>query len=135
MSDILIKGMEMPTSCWRCCLSQLYEKPREMLVCKITHGEVLRYKIDGNCPLVPVPKHGRLIDADALIADIKRQCREVFRVDAVSPDDFWITRNEAYNERLWETWCESFFGYLRTRPTIIEADGQDTNVPTREEGE
>lgn len=69
----------------------------------------------------PVP-HGRLIDADALIADIKRQCREVFRVDAVSPDDFWITRNEAYNERLWGTWCESFFGYLQTRPTIIEAE-------------
>ena len=37
-----------------------------MLVCKITHEEVLRYEIDGNCPLVPVPEHGRLIDADAL---------------------------------------------------------------------
>lgn len=73
-----------------------------------------------------VPPHGRLIDADALIADIKRQCREVFRVDAVSPDDFWIARNEAYNERLWGTWCESFFGYLQTRPTIIEAeDGEE----------
>ena len=75
---------------------------------------------------VPVPPHGRLIDADALIADIKRQCREVFRVDAVSPDDFWITRNEAYNERLWGTWCESFFGYLQTRPTIIEAEDGET---------
>ena len=65
--SVLIKGMEMPTSCWRCTLSQLYEKPREMLVCKITHEEVLRHKIDSNCPLVPVPPHGRLIDADALI--------------------------------------------------------------------
>ncbi len=71
---------------------------------------------------VPPTPHGRLIDADALIADIKRQCREVFRVDAVSPDDFWIIRNEAYNERLWGTWCESFFGYLQTRPTIIGGD-------------
>lgn len=64
--SILIKGMEMPKKCWRCCLSQLYENPREMLVCKVTHEEVLRYNIDSNCPLVPVPPHGRLIDADAL---------------------------------------------------------------------
>ena len=70
--SILIKGMEMPKSCWRCTLSQLYEKPREMLVCKITHEEVLRYEIDGNCPLVPVPEHGRLIDADAL-KDLARE--------------------------------------------------------------
>ena len=65
--SILIKGMEMPKKCWRCCLSQLYENPREMLVCKVTHEEVLRYNIDSNCPLVPVPPHGRLIDADALV--------------------------------------------------------------------
>ena len=64
--SILIKGMEMPKKCWRCCLSQLYENPREMLVCKVTHEEVLRYNIDSNCPLVPVPPHGRLIDVNAL---------------------------------------------------------------------
>lgn len=66
---VYIKGMEMPASCWRCTLSQLYEKPREMLVCKITHEEVLRHKIDSNCPLVPVHPHGRLIDADALMVN------------------------------------------------------------------
>lgn len=64
--SVLVKGMEMPESCWRCCLSQLYEKPRAMLVCEITHEEVLRNKIDGNCPLVPVPPHVRLIDINAL---------------------------------------------------------------------
>lgn len=97
------------------------------LVLKIPNGEVydehgIRLGITNWAKAIPVPPHGRLIDADALIADIKRQCREVFRVDAVSPDDFWITRNEAYNERLWGTWCESFFGYLQTRPTIIPAE-------------
>ena len=86
---ILIKGMEMPKSCF-------------------------------NCPLIEVPEpHGRLIDADALVEDLKRQCEEVFKIDAVSPDDFWITRDQAYNERLWKTWCESFFEYLKTRETII----------------
>ena len=69
--------------------------------------------------------HGRLIDADALVEDLKRQCEEVFKIDAVSPDDFWITRNQAYNERLWKTWCESFFEYLKTRETIIPANEED----------
>lgn len=53
---------------------------------------------------------------------LERQCKEVFRIDAVSPDDYWITRNEAYNEALWKSWVESFGDYLKTRPTIIEAE-------------
>lgn len=79
--------------------------------------------IPGWCPLSDVhTPHGRLIDADALIEDLERQCKEVFRIDAVSPDDYWITRNEAYNEALWKSWVESFGDYLKTRPTIIEAE-------------
>lgn len=74
--------------------------------------------------VIPVPPHGRLIDADALIADLKRQCKEVFRIDAVSPDDFWITRNEAYNERLWTTWCESLYDYINAAPTVIPEEGE-----------
>ena len=31
------------------------------------------YKRSETCPLVEVPLHGRLIDADAMIASIKRQ--------------------------------------------------------------
>lgn len=71
---------------------------------------------------VSVPPHGRLIDADALVEDLKRQCEEVFKIDAVSPEDFWITRDEAYNERLWKTWCESFFDYLNTREIVIQKE-------------
>lgn len=73
---------------------------------------------------VELPPHGRLIDADALAADLKRQCKEVFKTDTVSPDDFWITRNQAYNERLWTTWCESLFDYLKAAPAIIEGDNE-----------
>ena len=68
--SVLIKGMEMPKSCWLCPLSVLYEKPRAMLFCRIIKEEVLRNKVDGNCPLVEVPtSHGRLIDADALMVN------------------------------------------------------------------
>lgn len=96
--SVLIKGMEMPKSCWRCTLSQLYEKPREMLVCKITHEEVLRHKIDGNCPLVQVPPHGRLIDADC--------CNDYF-YEHMS-DDMMIAAMNAINEM----------------PTIIESENE-----------
>ena len=73
-----------------------------------------------------LPLHGRLIDADALIDDLKRQCKEVFRIDAVSPEDFWINRNEAYRQRLYESWCEGFYEYVGSRPTIIPASEEET---------
>jgi len=107
---VLIEGMEMQKNCGWCplrgsCVHRIYMECRPE-----------------DCPLVEVPEpHGRLIDADALVEDLKRQCEEVFKIDAVSPDDFWITRDQAYNERLWKTWCESFFEYLKTRETIITA--------------
>lgn len=55
--SILIKGMEMPTSCGNCFFD--------------THCDNWRLRNWGapppdDCPLVPVPPHGRLIDADAL---------------------------------------------------------------------
>ena len=62
--SVIIEGMEMPKNCWLCPLSVLYEKPREMLRCKLTKEEVLREKIDGDCPLTELPPHGRLIDGD-----------------------------------------------------------------------
>ena len=117
--------MEMPRTCYDC---KLRRRNGLELICpvlersyKIADTQVLFVR-EKDCPLIEVPEqHGRLIDADALAEDLKRQCEEVFKIDAVSPDDFWITRDQAYNERLWKTWCESFFEYLKTRETIITA--------------
>ena len=121
--SVLIKGMEMPKSCESCPCKTA--DAFGGLGCQAT-GYIPLRKVNqdrpDNCPLVEIPPHGRLIDADALIADLKRQCKEVFRIDAVSPDDFWITRNQAYNERLWTTWCESLYDYINTAPAIIEAE-------------
>lgn len=74
--SLMIKGMEMPKSChccrmcfqvadgdidwhWECCL--LYEK-------------VERYAADRipGCPLIPIPPHRRLVDADALEAEFEK---------------------------------------------------------------
>ena len=128
MMGIYVNGIEMP------------KEPDEMIELAIfgdgrtvKTGESWRSPVDGKCYYGPsedmntysafaVPPHGRLIDADALVEDLKRQCEEVFKIDAVSPEDFWITRDEAYNERLWKTWCESFFDYLNTREIVIQKE-------------
>ena len=118
--SVLIKGMEMPKSCLHCfCMRGCPAARRRQNKAEPMFPRTYRHD---DCPLNEVPPHGRLIDADALIEDLERQCKEVFRIDAVSPDDYWITRNEAYNEALWKSWVESFGDYLKTRPTIIEAE-------------
>lgn len=64
MSGIYIPGMEMPTSCFECrfsidgfCYASGHVNIRANDERQITNW----------CPLVPVPEHGRLIDADALM--------------------------------------------------------------------
>jgi hypothetical protein len=67
--SILIKGMEMPKSCYKCPMRR---RDGMDIVCPVAHERfsvadvnILDYRLD-RCPLVPVPPHGRLIDADAL---------------------------------------------------------------------
>ena len=67
--SILIKGIEMPTSCKEC---RLLQESDERYECAINSylafgGEefVPDYVMNG-CPLVPIPPHGRLIDGDEL---------------------------------------------------------------------
>lgn len=73
--SILIKGMEMPTTCAECRLSTAYnfkERPLcDALVEYISYGEWQAKRLD-NCPLVLVPEHGDLIDRDKLERDIER---------------------------------------------------------------
>ena len=129
--SVLIKGMEMPKSCYVCPFCD-YVSARCDAVKGNPYTQESRYeKRDDFCPLIEVPEpHGRMIDADALVEDLKRQCEEVFKIDAVSPDDFWITRDHAYNERLWKTWCESFFEYLKERDTVIPASEEQKQLVT-----
>ena len=63
MSGVFIPGMEMPKNCCEC--------PVNMELCKrgykylLAHMELYDRRAD-DCPLIAVPDHGRLIDADAL---------------------------------------------------------------------
>ena len=67
--SILIKGMEMPKTCWDCACSIYYES-QDKAMCDIT-DETLDYILwkrerRPDCPLIELPPHGRLIDADKL---------------------------------------------------------------------
>lgn len=79
MSDVLIKNMEKPRCCGDCkfCLGRAGGTIREIeMYCFLTGSTLCLYKnretiehiIHGNCPLVEVPKHGRLVEADKLQA-------------------------------------------------------------------
>ena len=119
---VLVKGIEMPESCFNCKFPRACHAINRRIDDEVMAGLFPKDHRHSDCPLIEVLEpHGRLIDADALVEDLKRQCEEVFKIDAVSPDDFWITRDQAYNERLWKTWCESFYKYLESRPTVIPA--------------
>ena len=76
MSDLLIRGMEMPKNCCGCVFSW-YTPTGKTPFCKRTGkdltADVYFNKRSSDCPLVPVPPHGRLIDADALELDAQKR--------------------------------------------------------------
>lgn len=85
--SILIKGMEMPDKCGHCRFATAFE-------CEVTKNFITTFNIrQQDCPLAPVPPHGRLIDADKLGFDM---------MDAVNVDQALAMVDEA--------------------PTIIEAE-------------
>ena len=68
--SILINGMEMPASCWVCSFCRHFDEPNQGFFClileeKVDYESSSLYTKD-NCPLIPVPNHGRLIDADKI---------------------------------------------------------------------
>lgn len=70
--SVLIKGMEMPESCSGCAI-------RYEMFCPIRHRFIADEGRRKNCPLIPIPPHGRLIDADALEDELGQFC-----------DDNWV---------------------------------------------
>ena len=109
--SVIVKGMDMPECCGACKLS---------VQVSMSFGAVMRCRFVGvvgtsasdphdvfnkrhpNCPLVALPnKHGRLVDADATIKEIK----------ARNPDD--VSYEDA-----WAITC------IEHAPTIVEAEDE-----------
>ncbi len=111
--SILIKGMEMPKRCWDCFAH-----------CDVDIGvgiadgcELLKAMIYDpderleDCPLVPVPKHGRTIDADAFKKRMMQGAIDA-REDALT-DEIWLHILDA---------AKSLCLDIDEQPTIIPAD-------------
>ena len=59
--SVYIKDISMPTNCWECHFGH-----GDTGVCVVDFKQHGDWNEPQNCPLVNVPPHGRLIDADAL---------------------------------------------------------------------
>lgn len=76
MSGIYIPGMEMPKSCRECewCVHTI---PGDKYICHKMKRAVIGVcetdieTVNVCCPLISVPDHGRLIDADKLVRDAR----------------------------------------------------------------
>lgn len=114
MGEVLIKNVEMPKHCAMCGFHGAMSDPMiSQYFCKATGERILNpYKgrLD-NCPLIPVPPHGRLIDADAFI---KEECNSCDGACESIPCD---CLNCAADCR-----CD-FMKDIADAPTIIPAEG------------
>ena len=59
--SVLIKGMEMPTNCLECVF---YRRADPLYDYCCISSAVPKGYVPNDCPLVEIPPHGRLIDAD-----------------------------------------------------------------------
>ena len=109
--SIIIKGMGMPESC-EDCSAQIIDPTGGASGCAVNHSIILRKRGErrpAECPLVEVPKHGRLIDADALRVGMYH---EAFETDS--------------ELQRWDSGCwvryRMFENHMGNAPTIIEAE-------------
>ena len=97
--SILIEGMEMPKNCGICCFKDgcefsvpLTERPSD-------------------CPLIEIPPHGRLIDADALMLVIQEYIDEYG----------WDVDEHGFHSEKWCAMKETEMA-INDAPTVIPAD-------------
>ena len=115
--SVLIKGMEMPEKCDYCPFydDSVYGD------CTITHKMVDYATKPDDCPLIEIPPHGRLIDADALM-DVLWRAKEddplQYKEDYFTVSDWlWVTPTVIEAEP-----CNDL-AKPNNAPTIIPEDG------------
>lgn len=117
MNGIYISGMVLPKSCTECGCEQ------EGFWCGVLEGYTDTKYFDNkrhpNCPLVPVPPHGRLIDADALMQEFEKAQRMMEQHGHEYTCSFMSSGQEISTE--W--YCVE--DMVENAPTIIEAEGGD----------
>lgn len=116
MSGVYIERMEMPRACvWRengyfvTCPFYDIDGYCGALNCEACHKEDERRS---DCPLIPVPDHGRLIDADALATAL---------LEKVKGDD-------AFSVDIVKYVCQAFVRVVLDAPTVIRADKEEQDA-------
>lgn len=126
MSDILIKGIEMPRSCQECPCEQCYVNNYGYVICRecplLYKGYTTAFGNERreDCPLIEIPSHGRLIDADALCISLERLAA-----------DKWNQKAAPVN---WAYVFEECLEMVDNAPTIIEQNfiKEPTSIPAEE---
>jgi len=102
---VYIKGFPLPNNCGACPLRLAWCRERIYMV---TRPE--------RCPLVPVPPHGRLIDADALMNEFEKAQRTMQQHGQEYSCSFLSSSQELSTE--W--YCVE--DMLENAPTVLEAE-------------
>lgn len=127
MSGVYIPGMKMPYDCPACPAAH-WNAASCFTGCEIVPGK--RYAMADPdyafsseppdwCPLVPVPDHGRLIDADALgIRDEEKRAYEAYQMEK---HEYFIEEPLLEYKRGLSEGLIRASGLVRFAPTIIPA--------------
>lgn len=127
---ILIKGMAMPKNCMDCPFRGFDRTGERGNICFINESVTLHAVLDGmdvkfvrmgDCPLIELPPHGRLIDADALMGVIQDYIEEYSNLD-----------EDGMHNLKWCAMKETEMA-INDAPTIIEADNTQ-NMRDESEG-
>lgn len=105
---VYIKGMEIPQDCFDCSTKVDPDNRKCNIdghVFEETLGKLTRHR-DEDCPLVPVPPHGKLIDAS-----------ESIRVELYDEEhEDWTWHDMTIDDLLSQSWVDA------DAPTIIPAE-------------
>ena len=110
--SILIKGIKPPKSCYTC---SWYNK----VECPVNDGRYYyRVQRHPSCPLIELPPHGRLIDADKFKADysMKNDCIECEK-------ELQGSSRSCEYDRIYSKM--DFCDWIDIAPTVIEAEGSE----------
>ena len=102
--SVLIKGMKMPENCLSCRFLEVSSAYGDFCVLRKKTVKGFNSRLKG-CPLIELPPHGRLIDAEALImaGHFAYAYGEKWEVMGLYPDDIkFKTLEEA--KAWWEEW-------------------------------
>lgn len=100
--SVLIRGMTMPKNCLECVFYRTTDPFYDY--CMISSVEPKGY-VPNDCPLIQVPDHGRLIDAD----EVQKQ---------------WYQLH--FDRKLSDGTLAYWNFVLSNAPTVIEVEGEET---------